>query len=250
MSEKKIKMIPTHDDSVFMNSKSVFVEYIDLIRSPYFYILRGIANSKMSNINSVFDLSKIQGKSDIELIEYYYHRRHQNPLYDLAKPGADYDKLDKIMDGTIERDGELLMYSPELNMVDAITILMHTDSLLVKKVFIYYPYENQNIRSDVNTLFGFNENIEFVTGDLDEVLKAVPEDSTYVFSDIMKIETLAKLEKLNLSSIVLPYEYGYNYEHPGDIGGNLLLDLDKFRDTSLFKIDFFIASIKNTDSGE
>lgn len=246
MNDSNIKMVARCSDSVFFNSKSIFVEYIDIIRSPYFLLLYGLSKTSNPVRNSAIDVSRIYGLSEKDLTDFYYNRRNQNPLYDIAKPGVDYDKLDMSVDSCIAENADLTVYSPELNFVNVIRILMHTDSLLVKKIYIYYPYDNPNIKRDIATLYEFNRNIEFIYGDLSDVLKTIPEDSTYVFSDITKIEVLHDLGKLNMSSIVLPYEYGYNYEDPTDITGNLLIDLDAYRKDSVFKVDFFLASV---DSG-
>lgn len=240
MSEK---MVARCTDFIFFNSKSVFVEYVDVIRSPYFLLLYGLSNSKNLDRNSVLDMSKIHGLNVNDLSSFYYSRRNQNPLYDLAKSGADYNMLDKTVDDCIRSDSDLITYSPELNFANTIRILMHTDSLLVKKVYIYYPFDNPVIRSDIDELYEFNKDIEFVHGDIETVLAGIPDDSTYVFSDITKVEVLAKLGKLNLSSLVIPYEYGYNYADSHDITGKLLIDLDAYAKDSFFKVDFFLASV-------
>lgn len=241
---EQVRMVNAGNDFVFLNSKSVFIEYIDIIRAPYFFMLYGLSKSDQTNPMSVLDLSPILGKSDTEISEFYYTRRNQNPLYDLAKDGADYAKLDDLLDISIESDPEILRYSPELNCVNAISSLLRNDDILVKKIYVYYPYPNAVVESDVmDTIFHFTKNVEFVSGPLEDVLKSVPDDSTYIFSDISKIDTLARVGKLNLASVVLPFEYGYNYEDPTDVTGNLVINLDAYMKENLFKIDFFLASI-------
>lgn len=235
------KMIPASGSGfVFLNSKSIFVEYIDIIRAPYFFMMYSLSKHPLPD-NSALDLSSIRDISEEKLAELYYGRRHQNPLYGFAKFGADFDKLDIVMDRSIE--AFTIENSPLLKFADTIKILMHTDSLLTKKVFIYYPYDNPAIRADVKSTFAFSKDIEFVCGDLNEALKKVPEDSTYVFSDVMKVDNLFNLGKLNMASLIFPYEYGYNYEDPSDPNGKLLVDLDKYRESTIFKVDFFLASI-------
>lgn len=240
MEEKKVMVPISSGDFVFLNSKAIFVEYVDIIRAPYFFMMYALTKNDLPE-NSAVDTSPIRNMTEQQLSDFYYGRRYQNPLYSLAKFGADFNVLDMVLDRSI--GGITIENSPLLKFSDTIKILMHADSLLTKKVFIYYPYDNPAIRADVKKTFYFSNDIEFVCGDLDEALKKVPADSTYCFSDAMKIENLFNLGKLNLSSILLPYEYGYNYEDPNNTNGKLLVDLDKYRESTIFKVDFFLASI-------
>lgn len=232
-------------DFLFVNSKALFVEYADIIRAPYFSFLVAIAKGK-PNENSIFDYSKIAGLDTTKLGDFYYNRRNQNFLYDLIKEDAipDYDKLDKMLDSGLQDIPELVTLSPELNFVNVIRRLMWKDSLLVKKVYIYYPYDNSSIREDVKNLFSFNRDIEFVSGKLEDVLENVPTDSTYVFSDITKITTLNDMGRLQLSSVLVPTDYGYNYEDPNDRNSELLINVDDYLKDFMFHFNTFSASFE------
>lgn len=238
------KIIMRPDDKIFYNSKCVFVEYIDLVRSPYFSLLYAFSkNPPELPDDSVFDFSRIIGKEPEELSEFYYERSSQNVLYDLLADteGVDYDKLDQILDQTLT--AELVTSSPLLNVHDAIQYLMWKDSLVAKEVRIWYPYPNPVIENDVKSAFDFSRDIKFISGPIEKALEEIPTDSTYFFSDITKIEVLAELGKLSFASVVTPIEYGYNYSDPKDKSSPLLVNLLEYSKDSTFKFDQCVASI-------
>lgn len=234
------------DDFIFYNSKAVFVEYVDIIRSPYFSLLYLLSRSTTKN--PLFNTKEISGINIEELRDYYYNKRkNQNPLYDLLDfesgelPQNIFEKVDMFTDREITDD--VICCTNELNFVNVIKNLMYSDSLIAKQVIIYYPYDNPAIKRDVAELFGFNTDIEFRFGTLEEALKDVPTDATYVFSDINNIQILKELNRLNLASILVPMEYGYNYVDPNDKDSELLLDIESYMKEDVFKFDMFLASV-------
>jgi hypothetical protein len=233
-------------DFIFTNSKSLFVEYIDIIRAPYFSFLSALAKGKPSE-NSIFDYSKIINLSTGALGDFYYNRRNQNFLYDLVKDNSnpDYDKIDGILDKSLSDVPELVTLSPELNFVDVIRKLMWKDSLIAKKVYIYYPFDNPVIKKDVQDTFSFNVDIKFISGKFEEVLEDVPSDSTYVFSDITKMTTLADMNRLQMSTVLIPKDYGYNYENPEDRKSELLVNIKDYATECMFHFSTFSASYKS-----
>lgn len=234
------------DDFIFYNSKAVFVEYIDIIRSPYFNLLYLL--SKSTTKNPIFNTTEIDGLSIDELRDHYYNKRkNQNPLYDFIDfengtlPQDILTKIDVFTDKEVTED--VLRYSNELNFVNVIRNLMYSDSLIAKQVIIYYPYDNPAVKRDIAELFGFSVDIEFRSGTLEQALTDVPTDATYVFSDINHIQTLKELDRLNLASIIIPMEYGYNYVNPNDKDSDLLLDITAYMEDDIFKFDMFLASV-------
>lgn len=144
--------------------------------------------------------------------------------------------MDDLINSQLERIPSLVKRSPLLAMGRVIQELMRDKKNgIVKKFFIYNRYENTSIAEDL--LDVFDEDIIFLTGELPDALKEVPDDSTYVFSDITNVSVLAECDKLNYSSILIPYEYAYNKTSEGDY----LIKIDEYMKNYLFKIDFFNA---------
>lgn len=239
MSEK---MIIRSSDSVFLNSKCVFVEYIDIIKSPYFLFLYAISSSDDKKIlKEPFDMEPIRNiKDPDELATWYYCRRNQNPLFDLIPDSrisvTNFDKVDEFIDAQLRENEILITGSSPLNFVEVIKKLM-TDSILVPKVIIWYPYNNPNIRKDIKELFE-NSYVEFVYGDISKCLKDIPQDSTYVLSDITNLIVLEELGKLDMSSILLPVDFKYNLDEEE----KSLIDLDQLQNDHIFKINHFVAT--------
>lgn len=73
-------------ESVFLNSECMVVEYHDVLKMPWYILLTVInqnnALRELANINLIEDLSTT------ELFEWYYHRKNRNFLLDIAKPGS------------------------------------------------------------------------------------------------------------------------------------------------------------------
>lgn len=237
----KEKMVIRSSDSVFLNSKCVFVEYIDIIKSPYFLLLYAMSTSKES-LKEPFDVSPIRNaKTSTDLAEWYYGRKNQNPFIDLIpddKIGdVDLDKVDELLNHQLEEASSVVKVTTALNFASVIKKLMHSDSILVPKVYIYYPYDNPVIREDVENTFD-NPDIQFVCGDLKEILKNVPNDSTFVFSDITNVLLLEELGKLDMSSIIIPLDYNYNK----DENGRFIVDTQTLAKDHVFKLNYFLAS--------
>ena len=67
-------------DSVFLNSESIFIEYVDIIRATYYPLLNLMRKHEE---HPLYDLSKINNLSVEEFGDWYIGRKHQNPLLDL-----------------------------------------------------------------------------------------------------------------------------------------------------------------------
>ena len=239
-------------NGLFLNSKCIFVEYVDIIKSPYF-ILAWVLSTSKDILKEPFDTGVLNGLDADELAEWYYHRKHQNLLLDLIpneKYGeVDLDKVDSLLDQQIQDSSALLDSCPLLNFGKALQILCFlNDGLFLPEMQIYYPFKNETIHSDILGVFenieGVSEksqiNIKYVYGDIGDVLRNVPDDSTYVFSDISNVLVLEELGKLDYASILIPSEYHYNFD---DEDEDYLINFDELAKEHPFKFSTFLASI-------
>lgn len=235
------KIYLTTQDEIFLNSQCLFIEYVDIIRSPY-YIFLYMMMLNPENFKKAFKVERISGFDIPSLGEWYLHRKYQNPLKELLRDEIldqmNDEDIDIFMNKQILDIPDFIKYSPELNFVEISRVIVNHQKGIVKKVIVWYPYENDEIAKDVERLF--DDKVEFRTGELYDVLDDIPKDSTYVFSDIMNIEVLLEKGRLNLSSILIPTEYRYNYTED-DI---FKIDYEKYLKESLFKLNFFNASVK------
>ena len=223
-------------NSVFVNSSCLFIEYYDVIRSPFFAFLLMMANNPES-FNKMFDVERISGFGADELGEWYMERTHQNPFVDLVKPEIlekmSLNDIDKFMNDILEKQ-DFVSQSPLLNFSK---VILGIPEEVAKNIIIWYPVDNDAIENDVHATFG--ERVRFVTGDLIDFIDEVPKDVTYVFSDITNVDLLYERKKLYLNSILIPSDYRYNYTEDDE----LKIDIEEYQKEVLFKLDFFASSI-------
>lgn len=229
------KIYFTADDAMFQNSHCLFIEYTDIIRSPYFIFLLLMAKSP-EHFSKHYDLDEFKNYGVEELSEWYINRKNQNPLLDLVtdevKENLNPYELDRFMNDQIVEHGDFITLSPLLNLGNS---LYSVTGEVVKNIIIWYPYTNKVIEQDISDTFG--DKVKFMTGDLFTVLDNVPQDTTYIFSDITNIDLLYEKKKLYLSSVVIPNEYRYNYIDED----TLKIDAEEYQKEVIFKLDFFSA---------
>jgi hypothetical protein len=231
-------------DSVFLNSKSVFVEYADLVRPIYITILKTLSVGEpiKEYPNFTLNFSEIIGMSDEELDDWYVTRPYKNLLMNFVlvedMDNVRMNDLEMILNKNIELVPEILKIATPLSVVQALKILFGTDNGLSKKAIIWYPYHNKAILEDIRELFSdISQFVEVKMGPIESALAEVPDDSTYIFSDITNVGVLEDVGKLDYSSIIVAEEYGYNVED-----GEFIVDIDKLKEKHIFKFDRFFAT--------
>lgn len=221
---------------VLMNADCLFVEYMDMIKTPWFILLSMLTQNE--KVESILDLDKIRYMDSESLFEWYCRRKNRNFLYDLAKENTniDYDILLETLMGSNE-----IFYkvNTELNVVRLIREVF--ERKLAKSIKIYNENDNEYIRKDIVNVFGKTNSIKFVHGTMKEVLEDVPANSTFILSDINKVMDLKENKKLNYASIVLPNDYDYNFIMK-DGKRTPLLDFDYIAIDHLFKVHYIIAA--------
>ena len=80
----------------------------------------------------------------------------------------------------------------------------------------------------------YNGNATYTSGKFEDVISRIPRDSTFVFSDIEKVNKLHELNRLDYSSIIVCDGYRYNNKDKN----TLKIDIDELRTKAIFKIDF------------
>lgn len=231
--------------SPFLNTDCIFVEYIDILRSPMFSFLVSLDPEPLKEI---FDISPIEEKTVEELYDWYVNRKERR-FYQNLKIWED------VLVNELESDGSMYFSFIETMEQEHInqTSAMMTDELLLnfgevlsvflsqsmmKKCFIYTEAYSPVIEKDIQTSF---PKATYVYGDLVHVLKKekITANSTFVFSDIEKILALKEADLLNYSSILIADGYGYNYIEEEGNPRKLVIDLPDLLSNYLFKIDFF-----------
>jgi len=230
-------------DSTFLNCDSMFIEYDDVIKCPFFLFLNSIKENDA--LNELFDLTEISGLDNDGLYEWYINRKDQNIFKSLKLQegvletyfnndiNMFYDWCETVPYQTIDTTKFFVETDTELNFVEILKTLM--TGTLVPKYYVYTPKESKMIREDLIHLF--NNKVIYVHGNLEDVLREnkITENSTFVFSDITKITALENVGILNYASVIIADKYSYNYKD----SENIVLDLTELAKRAYFKLDFF-----------
>lgn len=207
LTRDNFKEIMSHmgtSKNIFFNSECVFIEYYDIIKSPWYVLLSVIAQNE--KIKEILDLSQIEYLDSNGLYEWYVNRNNRNFLEDLH--GKKYlPDLDTLLEVLMENK---VFYETDtkLNTVRVVNTIL--EQKLTKELIIYTEKENQFVKDDIERLFP-KKNIKYLYGEFREILKQIPSDTTYFLSDFNKVIDLSEENHLNFSSLVLPYDYSYNF---------------------------------------
>lgn len=229
-------------DEIFLNTKCLFVEYYDVIKAPWYLFVNYLRTSDVAS--QLFDFSELVNYDMNELFEWYITRKHKNPLKDI--PITDFAHntifhnnevekntwLDSFLESEMQEIPELIEGYSELNFQNILDTLINTGRF-AKDIQVYTETYNEKILNDLKSIY--NDNVRYVYGDLDIVIKDIPNDSTFVFSDIMKINKLKSNGKLNMSSVIIADRFAYNYENEN----TPKINLEELMKSDIFKIDFF-----------
>lgn len=242
MAMEDFKSVYRSNSAPFLNADCLFVEFMDTIAAPWFTILRIICNAK--ELQRVYPFKEFT-KNDIgEMIEWYINRKDRNIfrsllVYSNAQIPEDFpENVLKEMETCHE---DIFYKAPMLNIHNVIFKLLHDNggntlsNAIAKKIVIYTENEIPFLPEFLKKEFNNSSLVHYVHGDIKECLEDIPANSTYIFSDIKKINVLKAMNKLNFSSIILPMTYRYNYkkENPNE----LLINIDELHKEYTFKFD-------------
>lgn len=237
----------TASNTPFLNSDLLFVEYFDVLKSPFFIFLFSALDNE--DLNKIFDLEEIKKFNVFELYEWYIKRKRFNVFHNLPVREEAYTEIFH------SSDEELMEWIDQFSqkIIDELPVLcngyelnfqytlfhIRRDKKILKKIMIYTPFYSDAIYNDILNTYG--EGIEYVYGDIDDVLtdpeNKITKNTTFVFSDVGKIYALQNAGLLEYSSVLIADKYGYNYNNYND--ELVKFDLIKLREEVLFKLDFF-----------
>lgn len=204
------------ENNLFYNSELLFIEYDDIIKSIPFAIME-VVSVYPRLIEKVCDAAVFEGFTINSLYEFYVNRKEQNIFKRFLKDeykSFDDSKIDELyipfLD-ILKTTPSILKSLPELNFSMVLHDLFKlTDyNKLAKKILIWTPIYHDIYKDSINELFG--NKVSYVHGNLEDVLKDQPTDSTYVFSNINNMNIIDKMDRISMSSFIVPYEYEYNF---------------------------------------
>lgn len=187
-----------------LKSDIIFMDYIDIIRTPWVSVCKFILNNKQV-FGDFFNLENIPNTAD-KVKAWSVIRNNINPLYSFTKD--DFVLDDMLIQ--IMNDIDDLYDSDETrcdmaHFIDAMSALPTT-----KGVYVYTPFYDSRIDYDLREHFRYGP-IQYVYGEFFDVIQEV-KPNTLFLNDISKVEALVT-DNMNLikGSTILVTKHLYNF---------------------------------------
>lgn len=228
-------------DTLFYNSQCLFIEYHDVISIPWFSMLE--ITKKNQNFMKIFKMEEILNYSTLDLLEWYIYRKHRNVFKSIGTreefEDVDDSFFNEFLQNCMNSSKDIYKINTKLNFLNSLQILLDEPGL-VKKVIIYSENNEPGIEYMIKNIYFKNKysKIQYMYGNFNDMISLIPRDSTYVFSDIEKVNVLKDNDKLALSSVLIANGFRYNYELNNN--KKLKVDIDKLLTKDcIFKYGFF-----------
>lgn len=229
-----------HNNYIFNNTKCLFCEFNDIIVPTWLCIINHILKTKPVSLLRILDVSEIIDYSEEDLIKWYAFRKHRNALLDLKREDISDDAVNAI---TNELFNEHFAYyntfdSPVLmNYGYTLKRTIRAASNIIDKFVVYVEQCNSEVDKFLTSIYGSKLSIR--SGDLVGALSDISSDSTFVFSDVRKINALKEADKLRKSSIIIADGYGYNYKSYNGSIDDFVIDVNSLINEYDFTVSFF-----------
>lgn len=189
----------------FATRKEVFfICYHDIIKTAVPFILEKVRDEWKDDYKEYIDMSRIENKSREQLVMLSLNRIYDN-VFEYLKI-KDFDT-----EGTLN---DIYNYYPELFKESDLlkigrSLLMIMKEKFVEKIYIYTPTYDKRIHEDIQDTYGNMDLINYVVGDLEEVLKTITAPTCFMVNDCMMVDKLIELKKVQYTTILVPF-CGFN----------------------------------------
>ena len=233
------KTVYRGNDTLFYNSQCLFVEYHDVIAMPWLTLLAFTKNSDI--FNHILKMYEIADYDITGLLEWYVYRKHRNVFKSIGVldniENFQDESYDALLTKAMKISDDIYRIPTNLKFLSTLRLLL-SDITMIKQVIIYSENDEPMIENTLKQYFSkVGNKVKYLHGNFEDMVKLVPRDSTYVISDIEKINTLIKFDKLNLSCILIPSGLRYNYME--EDATKLKIDMNDLYEKYIFKYSFF-----------
>ena len=192
-------------DTLFQNSKCLFVEYDDIIKSPQFILLQFI--KEIDAIKNIFDLSEIEGKELEEMYEWYLLRQYKNIFLNFPVDKDTYASAfhndneiyyqfcDELLKTQLNKIPECFSADAILNFSGTLQKLTW-DGLLVKKVIVYCEYGFEHAKDDIEKRQMIGTSAQKLKEIYPELVSESEDGKLAVSYEKLSIIALAAIDKL------------------------------------------------------
>lgn len=200
------------------NTDVVFIDYIDIIRSPWAKIFEFIHENK-DDLEEFFNIEEIPTNRRTSLA-WSLIRENINGLYDFGKDDYPFDDIlltaeDQIPD--LYEDSELLEIG---NFVDLIASRKTT-----KAVYLYTEYYDSRIDYDISSHFTEGK-IHYVYGEFSEIIDEV-RPTFFILNDVSQVNALlTEHQEVVRGREILLTKHFYNFRIDTKDDNYLVPDID------------------------
>jgi len=211
----------------------IFITYDEVIKNPYPILLLTILKKYKDIYKDYLKLELIDGMDLDDLYVLCCQRHEKNIFRYLTKKEFDFDKA---LNDIYYKFNDLFINTDLLPIGNSIHMLL--TQKFTKKIYVYTKTYDKRIHLDLQLNFHDMTKINYVTGNLYDVLNTLEGVTTYIFNDIMDVSYLIG-DKLNYSNILVA-NYGYNYTLDENKNMILRLNLSDIYNQYVFKFSTFI----------
>lgn len=190
----------------------IFIEYEGVIRHPGYRVIDYLSNDEDEQVyfGDAIDFNYLKQFNDLDISSLLMSLEDRNILSELYYGNElDDDDLEIEYDRILSNIKDLYSKSPLLQMGDSLNTLIKTK--FVNKVYIYHPTNDDRVKDDIEKLYGSDDRVSFVYGDLHEVMKKIPEKiTTFILGDIEHFFTMTNHDYDFSYTNVLIAKYHYN----------------------------------------
>ena len=182
-------------------------------------------------------IDSIKDFSLLSIIEWYINRAYTNPLK-LLDPGrkASDDQLDLILNKILQSDRTLYTAAPFLNAEKLIAVIR------LQKLGIPVMVYTENFEEGVQDSIGHWTNTQYVYGNFEQIVSKLPNNSSFIFSDITLAKRLLDISSFDtIASVMIASDYYYNFKDKDNYKFDFVQEmikqqkiLFKFKSISLF----------------
>lgn len=223
-----------------MRKEIMLIEYTDVIKCPSAGILNLIKKDYINELKDLININKLNLMDFNNIQRYCIERPTKNVL--------DYIKVNPFNTDTIYKAlynayDTIYMDLPLMSIGDSVYFL--SKQKFTEKIYIFSEEYDKKIEFDIKENYCELDNVFYVAGDFKSIINSIEKPTSYILSDIDKVQTIIDENKIEFVEIMVA-QYGYNY----CIDDSILKirgDYDKMMYDKNFKIASF-TPLKMDDS--
>jgi len=213
----------------------IFITYEDVIKTPYPFLLYQIIHKYRHIYDEFLHLDTIEKMDMKNLYRFCLQRTNRNVLVDLAKREFDVDEALSDLKKkffNIYENCELLAIGNSLPLI--------LSQKFTKKIYVHTEEYDIRVHMDLQKTYHNMTKVNYVTGNLVDVLDALPEPvTTFILNDITDVGTIIFKQKEEYTNILVA-SYGYNYTLNEEGKMILRVNIEDFTKDRIFKFATFI----------